>query len=784
MIFPRRLLAPCIWLVALAAAVLIIVHTRFVADFSAFLPQAPNARQQLLVDQLRDGIIGRLIMVGIDGADPVERARLSHAMATTLRVSPAFVGVQNGEAATLANDQSYYFSNRYLLNDDVTATRFSAAGLREAISESLEGLSGSAGQLLKRLLPRDPTGETVGLIENLAGQSQPHSVEGVWASPDGSRALLLMQTRAAGSDIDGQATAIAAIHAAFDATHPKAGARLVMSGSGVISVASRQTIQHEVSRLALAGTALVICLLLAVYRSVRLLALGMLPVISGALAGVAAVSLGFGQVHGLTLGFGTTLIGEAVDYSIYLFIQRDSKRQTGYFWRIIGLGVLTSIAGFAALLCSGFPGLAQLGLYSVSGLITAALITRFVLPDLIPEGLAVRDFGSLGHILERIAAHGWRLRPLLLLATVAALVWLGIRGDSVWNRSLESLSPMSVEQHQVDASLRAALGAPDMRYMVAVSAPDGEAALQAAEKLHATLRVLTAQKVIGGFNSPALVLPSQAAQKYRQAALPTSEVLRANLAVALRDLPVHADRLEGFITDVETTRNRALLHRADLNGTSSAMLVDSLLVPRSKDTLAMLPLRPTGEGPQGDLIEIAKVEQALAKSGVAGATVIDLFAESANLYSGYLHEAVMLSAYGGIAIVILLLLTLRSPARVVRIMAPLLCAVVCVAALHVLGGRQMTLLHLVGLLLVVAVGSNYALFFDGDTPRVAHTRRAQTLVSLAVANCTSVASFGLLAFSQVPILSAIGSTVGPGAFFALVFSAILARRGTNDADPG
>ncbi|MGT2490864.1 hypothetical protein ACU4GD_10890 [Cupriavidus basilensis] len=28
-----------------------------------------------------------------------------------------------------------------------------------------------------------------------------------------------------------------------------------------------------------------------------------------------------GMVHGLTLGFGTTLIGEAVDYSIYLFVQ-------------------------------------------------------------------------------------------------------------------------------------------------------------------------------------------------------------------------------------------------------------------------------------------------------------------------------------------------------------------------------------------------------------------------------------------------------------------------------
>ena len=62
-------------------------------------------------------------------------------------------------------------------------------------------------------------------------------------------------------------------------------------------------------------------MLLAVYRSLPALLLGLLPVATGALVGVAAVALGFGAVHGITLGFGITLIGESVDYSIYFFIQ-------------------------------------------------------------------------------------------------------------------------------------------------------------------------------------------------------------------------------------------------------------------------------------------------------------------------------------------------------------------------------------------------------------------------------------------------------------------------------
>ena len=61
--------------------------------------------------------------------------------------------------------------------------------------------------------------------------------------------------------------------------------------------------------------------------------------------------------------------------------------------------MLTSVVGFATLLFSGFPGLAQLGLYSVSGIVVAAGVTRFVLPTLLPAGFRVRDVSFLGSAL-------------------------------------------------------------------------------------------------------------------------------------------------------------------------------------------------------------------------------------------------------------------------------------------------------------------------------------------------------------------------------------------------
>lgn len=771
-----RSMALATWLATLLACVLVIMQTRFVADMSAFMPRTPNERQQLLVDQLRDGVIARLIMVGIEGGDAAERARLSRELAESLRKTQVFVGVQNGEAVAQEHDRAYIFDNRYLLSPDVTPERFTVEGLRASIANSIEALSGNAGLMLKRLLPRDPTGEALQLLEQFSGVGQPRSIEGAWASRDGKRALLLAHTRAAGSDTEAQSQAIHTIQQAFDRIPGRdADTRLVMSGTSVFSVSSRNTIQGEVSRLATASLALVVCLLLVVYRSVALLALGLLPVVSGALVGIAAVSLGFGQVHGLTLGFGTTLIGEAVDYSIYFFIQRSGATNLQSFWRTIWLGVLTSISGFAALLCSGFPGLAQLGLYSISGLIAAALVTRYVLPVLMPQHVTLRDLTQAGVALDRIIGRAAHLRWLVAALVLAAAGTILLHSGGIWNRQLSALSPISKAEQQLDMELRSDMGASDMRYMAALTAPNHEMALQGAEQAGAVLQGLVKDKVIGGFNSPALVLPSIALQRTRQAALPDAGQARIRLNESLKGMPIKAGRLEGFLTDMQAARTRQPLIRADMGGTSVALMVDSMLIKRDKDYLVLMPLRPAGEGSSGDIIDLGKVRAALDSNGLPNTIVIDLLEESTSLFDSYRHEALLLSGLGCLIILGLLLASLRSFSRTLRVAAPLGCAVLCVTAALLLGGIQLTILHLVGLLLVVAVGSNYALFFDSGAQTGSEADRRQTQVSLVVANFTTVGSFGLLGLSKVPVLSAIGTTVGPGAFLALIFAAILTR---------
>jgi predicted exporter len=819
----RRARALLVWVACIIVAAIVVIRARYITDLSAFLPDKPTPTQQLLVDQLRDGPASRLILIAIEGADPAERARLSRALAASLRRDPRFVRVDNGEPVTEQADREFLFKHRYLLSDAVSAERFSAAGLHAAIAETIDDLASPTGLLFKSLLPRDPTGELLHVIDQLSATRGPQTRDGVWVSPAGNRALAVAQTRALGSDSDAQEQAVTAIRAAFAAAEgaaaagqstpvggaPSGAASLKLSGPGVFAVAARAKIESAALRLSLISSALVVTLLLAVYRSLPALGLGLLPVGSGALVGIAAVALGFGAVHGITLGFGITLIGESVDYSIYFFIQsrrllenRGEDSWQRRWWPTVRLGMLTSVCGFASLLPSGFPGLQQLGLYSISGLITAALVTRFVLPALLRNDFAVHDVTPIGTVIAAVLAPVARLRrgvvtaAALLLALLAAFILIAHR-DSLWNRQLSALSPVPLEEQNFDAELRAELGAADVRDLIVISGPDLESVLRDAELAGRALQPLLDAKVIGSIDSPATFLPSMAAQDARRDSLPGAAQLRDNLRQAAAGLAIGQEKLQPFLEDVEATRHGALLTARDLRGTSLNTGFESMILHQRERWNALLPLHAAEAGQE---IDLAPVATALQHAHLNQARVLDLKRESDKLYADYLNEAIRLSLAGFAAVAVLLLVTLRSARRVVLVLSPLILSVLVVAAGLALWGVQLTILHLVGMLLIVAVGSNYALFFDrerhagergarepGSQPFGSHQPGSQPpgsqplmLASLCIANASTVIGFGLLSFSGVPVLMALGCSVAPGAFLALLFSALL-ERGATDA---
>ena len=240
------------WLLFVAACAVVVSRTSFSTDLSAFLPRSASPAQQVLVEQLRDGVVSRLILVGLDHAAPEALARTSKDLAAALRGEDAFVSVSNGEEAASTPDREFLWRNRYLLSPAMTPGHFSSSALRASLEDSVQLLGSPAALFVQKVLPNDPSGELLRLVEQLEGQTRPRVQHGVWFSADGTRALLLLQTRAAGYDIDAQEHALDLIRAAFASASRESRAAAPTHGDDrARRVFGSDTIAHQGGRVAL-----------------------------------------------------------------------------------------------------------------------------------------------------------------------------------------------------------------------------------------------------------------------------------------------------------------------------------------------------------------------------------------------------------------------------------------------------------------------------------------------------------------------------------------------------
>jgi predicted exporter len=746
----RPRLAVAIWVVVLALSVWQLARTRIVADLSAFLPPSATPTQQLLLEQMKAGVASRLVLVALGGAPEERLAAASRSVAAALRASGLFASVQNGEAEGLRADREAFMSHRYVLSPAQGAERFSTPALRESLEAALGEIATQPGSAARMLLPRDPTGELRRIVERLPAAA-PASRGGVWFSPDGARALLVAETHAGGFDAVGQERAIDAIRKSAS------GFDLQISGAGVFAAASREAIERDAWLLSLVSGTLVLLLMLRIYRRPVIVALCFVPVASGLAVGMAAVSLAFDNVHAITVGFGATLIGEAVDYPSYACLNaRQGESLQGALarvWPTLRLAVLTTVLGGLTMLLSSFAGLAQLGLLSMSGVLAAGIVTRHVVPALAGPGPVTERAFAVPASMENATVSARRYAPLVWVLAAGAAILLYLGKDKLWEDDLAAMNPVPERLKAADRELRRELGAPDVRHLLVVRAASREAALERAEALEGKLDELVRRGVIRAYDLATRYVPSIAEQKRRLAALPEAATLRSNLDKALQGLPFQKGAFEPFLRDVEESRRRGPLVADELQGTALGMKLQTLVVPAGAEWAVLVPLTGVAD------------PRALAGE----AQLLDLKAESERLLAGYRLEALRLSALGMAAIVLALALGLRQPRAVAQVVVPVALALLITGAVLQLAGQRLTVFHLIAMLLVMGIGLNYALFFDRPEGK-------STLFALFVTCATTLLAFGTLAWSSNPVLHAIGLTVTVGAALAFTISACLARR--------
>jgi predicted exporter len=309
------------------------------------------------------------------------------------------------------------------------------------------------------------------------------------------------------------------------------------------------------------------------------------------------------------------------------------------------------------------------------------------------------------------------------------------------------------------------MGVQDERYFVVFRAASEEAALEESEALTASLQSLVARGALGGFDLPSAILPSARVQRQRQAAIPDDSTLRARFAQAAAGMPFRADAFSPFFPAAALARTGPVLTASSLPP-ALALRLQSMLVQSRGGWIVIAPLRGVTD-PSGVAAAIAAARP--------GAQFVDIDHESAALLRIFQRDATRLAVIGSVAILAVLLAGLRSPARVLAVAAPLAAAVIVTAALLTLGGGKLSIFMVVGFLLIVAVGSNYCLFLERRERDAGMRERAAA--SVVLANLCTVAAYGLMSFSRIPVLHDIGMTVAIGTLLGLYFGAALGHSG-------
>lgn len=769
------------WLLVLAAlATVAVTRLQPSGDLALFLPEPEDAAGSLLVDSLREGPGSRMLLVAIGGAEPAALALAAQDLAEAATGLPGVAAVAHGAAPPPTLPEAL-LPARYLLSPAFDAQPLDAGRLGAALRERLQDLGSPAARLVEPWVARDPTLEVLGLAERWAPAQAPETFDEAWMSPELSHALLVVESGAAAFDPQAQAAVVAGLREAFEGLRADAGgaldaATLELSGPGAFAVLMRERTQGEATRLGLLASLGMVLLVGLAYRRWRLPLLAALPLASGVLAGLAAVALGFGQVHGITLAFGITLIGIAQDYPIHLFSHRSAGQPATAtvraIWPTLLTGVLSTCLAFGSFLVSGVGGLRQLAVFSIAGLLTAAACTRWALPGLLgPARHTPGGSRALGRLQVALATvpGAWFLAALLGLASAA---WLWGSPGQLFDDRLGGLTPVPAELIARDAQLRRQLGAADVRYRLVVEGADAEAMLQASEALEGLLAESKAAGEIQGAERPSDLLPSRARQRARQDGLPDPAALETMLATAAEGLPFRPGVFEPFQADVAAARRMAPLGFEDLDGTPLAPRLQAMRADANGAVRGLVTLIGVRDAPG--------LQQRLLDAGEP-AWLLDLQATAETMAAGWRTRVLRALAGALMVLAVVLSLALRGPVRAARVLAPVLLAgLLLVAALH-FGGVSLSLFHIVAAILAAGLGLDYALFFERSRADADDARRTLHAVLLCAASTTLV--FGLLATSSIPVLRAIGLTVALGVVLNLLLAAMLAGRRPADDRP-
>lgn len=734
------------------------------ANLLQLLPSgAPDALEQLAEHRMQEPLNRDLMLLVHHAEDPVAQ-RLAHTLAGELQASGLFATVRDSlEADVPALRRQLADQRLTLLGDQARQTLIGQPD--EFIEHRLQRLYAPFEGASLVPIEQDWFG-----IADLAQRQLPQPGN-VQARADGT----LVAVR------NGQRWQV--IHAqiqgdAFDDDVPlqiadlidrarqrisAEGGELLAAGGLLHAAHGQRQAREEASLIGSVSLFATLALLHLLFRTPRVLLVA-LPVVVGALSGAAACIGVFGQIHVLTLVLGASLVGVSIDFPLHYL----SKSWTLQPWRSnralrltlpgLAMALGTNVIGYLALAFTPFPALTQVAVFSAAGLVGAFACALCLLPALVdtplhPWPAPLRWAGvwlQARATLQRRIGTPWLLAAFVLFC-VGGVWQVDFRDDlRQW------ISRDAGLQEQAERIGDITGFQPTSQYFL-IRAETADELLQRQQALADELDNLVAAGQLQRY----LALSQLAAP----------EVAQASLSIALPQLlEASAPLLALGVSEAQLQAELARLQAM------APVSLDTILAGPLAEPWRSLWLGRQADGSVAGLISLQGLRDTSAlvgiDKGIAGVRLVDRPAELNQLFAATQREAALLKLAAAVLIFLMLCLPFGWRGALRCLSVPLLAALGSLASLGWLG-QPLTLFGLFGLLLVTAIGVDYAILMREQVGGP-----AVSLVGTLLAAITTWLSFGLLGLSSTPAVSNFGLAVSLGLLFAFLLAPWAAQRRT------
>lgn len=539
---------------------------------------------------------------------------------------------------------------------------------------------------------------------------------------------------------------------------------IIITGTPIHSYIASQTAVSEISLIGFISTIAIFILICFTFRSFKPFIYSTISIAAGFYVAFITTNFIFGEVHLLTIIFGTTLVG-GVDYSFHFFSEyfnKDKKNGHKIIKRILPgltIGLLTSVISYVALFFTPFPGLQQIAWFSTIGLIASFLVVVLFFPDLYhpkkriySSPLLSFSKNSLIYFQKKISAKkAYAIIAILLALSFIALTNLKVNDDI---RLLYS-SPKYLMDREILS--RQILAQNKSIQFVLVTAKTEQEVLEKELSVRNSLQELVNAKYISNYQALSQLIPPISQQK-TNLLLVKENLMRPYLEKQSKILGLNSQQIQNLKNELNQTpiylTPKDILHQDKIGELANILWLGKI----GKEFGSIILLEGVKSGECLQPINNPK----------NGIFVMNKLEDISNIFKEYRTISFMI-LIGVYVLTVILLIFRYSFLRSLFITLPPLTAGIISLAITSSLGYPINLFNILALFLVIGVGIDYTVFFDE-----AKDHESTTALAVLLSAITTLLSFGLLAFSSFPVISSFGMTV----LFGILFSYLLSPMAT------